>query len=161
MGYTGSRMDLSERDAFRIGQFAKELVAVRLGGFDDPAAGAAALVTESARVALKSRPEEADCVIADACCGALQALLLAGHDLSRAASLMLSAVQELAADLKRDPAELSSYALEGFARMRRLMRQDQLVDMLDTLESRHPGAGAAFAKALALQPDPSRRLPVG
>ena len=151
---------MNERDAFRIGQFAKELVSIRLGSFDDPAAGAAALVAESARVALRARPEEADCVIADACYGALQALLLAGHDLSRAACLMLSAVQELAVGLRRDPAELSGYALEGFARMRRLMRQDQLIDMLETLESRHPGAGAAFAKALALQPDPSRRLPV-
>ena len=154
-------MEPDERDAFRIGQFAKELVTIRLGTLEDPSAEAAALVRETARVALKSRPEEADCVIADACCGALQALLLAGLDLSRAASLMLSAVQELAVALKRDPAELSGYALEGFARMRRLMRQDQLIDMLDTLESRHPGAGPAFAKALALQPDPSRRLPVG
>ena len=149
---------MPDPDSFRIAQFAKELVAIRLQGVDDPCAVAAALVRETARVALKSRPREADCVIADACCGALQALLLCGQDLARAATLMLGAVQELAAPLKADPALLSEYALEGFARNRRLMTQDQVIDILETLESRFKGAGAAFAKALAGQPDPSRRL---
>lgn len=144
-------------DAFVIGQFAKELVAIRLRSTDDPCAVAAALVRETALVALQSRPQDADRVVADACYGSLQALVLAGHDLSRGAALMLSEVQSLAGPLRMNPAPLTEYALEGFARMRRFMTQDQLIDMLETLESRFTGVGPAFAKALSSQPDPSRR----
>lgn len=147
---------MADRDAFMIGQFAKELVALRLQTLEDPCAVAAALVREAASVALRARPEEADRVVSDACYGALQALLLARHDVARGAALMLAAVAELAAASRLDPEALRGYALEGFARMRRLLTQDQLIDLLETLESRSPGAGTAFVKALALQPDPGR-----
>lgn len=150
-------MDMRDPNAFLISQFAKELVAIRLRETEDPCAVAAALVRETAEVALKSRPEEADCVIVDACYGALQALSLAEQDLSRGATLMYGSVLELAGPLGIAPAALSDYAFEGFARMRRLMTQVQLIDMLETLESRYKGAGAGFAKALAAQPDPGRR----
>jgi len=149
---------MRDPEAFLISQFAKELVSIRLHATDDPCASAAALVRETAAVALKSRPEEADIVIADACYGALQALLLADQDLSRGATLMYAAVLELAQPLNLKPASLSEYSLEGFARMRRLLTQTQIIDLLETLESRFPGSGAAFAKALSQQPDPSRRL---
>lgn len=152
---------MPDRDSFMLAQFAKELVALRIQHLDDPAAAAAALVRETALVALKSRPAEADCVIADACYGALQALLLAGHGLARGATLILGSVQDLSGPLGRNPADLTAYALEGFAHMRRLLTQDQLIDMLEALESRFPGAGAAFAKALSRQPDPGRRLNAG
>ncbi|TBR18934.1 hypothetical protein EPO15_14800 [bacterium] len=147
----------TDQDAFMIGQFAKELVAIRLQSMDDPCAVAAALVRETALVALQSRPQDADLVIADACYGSLQALLLAGHDLSRGAALMLAEVQHLGGPLHMNPGLLTEYALEGFARMRRLMTQDQLIDMLEVLESRFAGSGAAFAKALAKVPDPAGR----
>ncbi|MBI3297779.1 MAG: hypothetical protein HYZ75_06425 [Elusimicrobia bacterium] len=147
-------------DAFRIGQLAKELVAIHLQATEDPSAVAAAMVRETTLVALKSRPQDADAVIADACCGSLQALLLSGHDLSRGAALMLAEVQDLAGPLRINPAVLTDSVLAGFARMRRFMSQEQLIDMLETLESRFAGAGAAFAKALARQPGQARRVPV-
>lgn len=150
-------MRMRDPNAFLISQFAKELVAIRLRDTEDPCAVAAALVRETAEVALKSRPEEADCVVVDACYGGLQALALAGQDLSRGAALMYAAVMELAEPLGIPQASLSEYAFEGFARMRRLMTQVQVIDMLETLESRHKGAGAGLAKALAAQPDLSRR----
>lgn len=151
---------MRDPDSFLISQFAKELVSIRLRGTDDPCAVAATLVRETAAVALKSRPKEADIVIADACYGGLQALLLADQDLSRGATLMYASVLELAVPMRVAPSLLMEYALEGFARMRRFMTQGQVIDLLETLESRYAGSGAAFAKAIAKQPDPSRRLEV-
>lgn len=149
--------DMRDPDAFLIAQFAKELVAIRLSSTEDPCAVAAALVKETAAVALKARPHEADVVIADACYGGLQALLLAGHDVSRGATLMLGEVLDLAGPLGGDPVALSEYALEGFARLRRLLTQEQIVDMLETLDSHFKGSGTTLARALARQYDPSRR----
>ncbi|MEK7746314.1 MAG: DegT/DnrJ/EryC1/StrS family aminotransferase, partial [Elusimicrobiota bacterium] len=59
-----------------------------------------------------------------------------------------------------DPADLMRYALEGFARLRNLATQDQLIEMLDTVESHFHGSGKAFAAALARQPDAGRRQAV-
>jgi hypothetical protein len=126
---------MKDPDAFLIAQFAKELVAIRLSATEDPCAVAAALVKETAAVALKARPREADVVISDACYGGLQALLMAGHDVSRGATLMLAEVRNLAGPLGGDPVALSEHALEGFARLRRLQTQEQIVDLLDTLDA--------------------------
>lgn len=149
---------MRDPDAFLIAQFAKELVAIRLSSTEDPCAVAAALVKETAAVALKARPHEAAVVVADACYGGLQALLLAGHDVSRGATLMLGEVLDLAGPLGGDPVALSEHALEGFARLRRLLTQEQIVDMLETLDSHFKGSGTTLARALTRQYDPSRRL---
>ena len=149
---------MRDPDAFLIAQFAKELVAIRLNATEDPCALAAALVKETAAVALKARPEEADIVVADACYGGLQALLLAGQDVSRGATLMLGEIIDLAGSLGGNPAALSEYALEGFARLRRLLTQDQIIDLLETLDVHYKGAGTTLARALTRQADPSRRL---
>lgn len=149
---------MRDPDAFLIAQFAKELVAIRLNATEDPCALAAALVKETAAVALKARPEEADVVIPDACYGGLQALLLAGQDVSRGATLMLGEIIDLAGSLGGNPAAFSEYSLEGFARLRRLLTQDQIIDMLETLDTHYKGAGTTLARALTRQHDPARRL---
>lgn len=136
-------------DSFQIAQFARDLVAIRLELSDDPCAAAAALVRETAAIAIKSRPGEADLVVSDASCGALQAVLAAGHDPARAASLIVAEVRELALERGLAPEAAVAYALEGFARLRRAMTQEQTLDVLDALAARFPGAGPAFAKALA------------
>ena len=151
---------MTNSDQFMIGQLAKELVSIRTKRLDDPCAIAAATVRETVQVALKSRPEEAERVVADACCGALQGLLLSGHDLARGAALILGETAEVAASTGLDQADMMRYALEGFARIRRLATQGQVIEMLDTLESHFHGTGEAFAAALSKQPDPGARQKV-
>jgi hypothetical protein len=148
---------MTDSDPFLISQLAKELVAIRTRKLEDPCAIAAGMVRETVLVALKSRPQEAERVVADACYGALQGLLLSGHDLARGAALMLGETAEVAASTGLDPADVMRYALDGFARIRRMATQDQVIEMLDTLEGHFHGTGEAFAAALAKQPDPGAR----
>ena len=139
-------------DSFMLYRFANELVAHRISATEDPCADAAAVVSEAARVALTARPGEAEQVVSDACYGGLQALFMAGQDLSRGSALMLEAMAELGGPLGLDPADLMRYSLDGFARMRGLITQGQIIDILDTLERHFNGTGEAFAAALARQP---------
>ena len=71
---------------------------------------------------------------------------------------MLGEIIDLAGSLGGNPAALSEYALEGFARLRRLLTQDQIIDLLETLDVHYKGAGTTLARALTRQADPSRRL---
>ena len=148
---------MTDTDSFMISQLAKELVAIRLQKMEDPCAVTAALVRETAMTALKSRPEEAERVVSDCCYGALQALLLSGQDLGRGATLILGEVSDLAFPAGLDPADLMRFALHGFARIRRIATQDQVIEMLDSLEAHFHGTGEAFAAELAKQPDPGKR----
>lgn len=147
-------------EEFKVGQLTKELVAIRIKKLEDPCGAAADLVKQTIVVALKARPIEAEKVVGDACCGGLQGLYLADHDLSRGAVLMLEAVGEAANETMLDPTELMSYALKGFARLNRLATPEQLQAMREDLERAFHGCGQAFADALAAQPDPSRRQTV-
>jgi hypothetical protein len=141
-------------DQFKVGQLTKELVALRLKQMDDPSAAAADMVKQTVLVAVSSRPQDAEKVVIDACCGAFHGLILAEQELSRASILILEAIVEVSNDAGLDPGAMMIAALAGFAKVRRLVVAEQLHRIRQALEERFNGVGPAFDAALEKEPDP-------
>lgn len=147
-------------DTFKIGQLTKELVAKRLQEQPDPPAIAAGLVRETLAVAAKAKPEEIETVVADACYGALQGVLLAEQDLARTAGLCLEAVAEVALACGSDPAAVMNAGIRGIVRMKKLLVEVQLEAIRKEIAERFDGAGPAFDAALERESAPSSRAAV-
>jgi hypothetical protein len=134
---------------FRIGQLTKELVAQRLKSMEDPCAVAAELVRQTLDVALKSKRADAAKIASDTCYGAMQGLMLANQEFTRATVMILQAVNDNATVLGLDPTAQMMAALRGYARLAKLCTIDQIQDMKTRIEANFNGAGEAFSTLLA------------
>ncbi|MBI3298404.1 MAG: hypothetical protein HYZ75_09595 [Elusimicrobia bacterium] len=144
---------------FKVAQFTKELVAIRLQRLEDPSLAAAELIRKTLHTALKALPPgpERGKVIEDAVRGGMQGLILADQDVPRGGVAVVEALAELAQDLGLDPSETLMSGLRGLAGLRRLVRPDQLDKLRHEIDSRYDGAGEAFCAFLHAQPDPGRQ----
>lgn len=141
----------------KIGQLAKELVAIELRKESDPCAAAAQLVKETLIVALKApaaAPNARTKIIADVCQGAMTALILKDHDLPRGAVLILETVAELSSQFNLDPTETMTAALTGLADVKRFVSVVALIEIQRNIDRHFMGAGEAFVRLATKIKDP-------
>lgn len=138
-------------DELRIGQLTKEMVAEQLRIIGDPCQAAASVVRQTLSIALQGLPPGGtppDLVIEDAVRGAMTALLLADHSLSRGAILVLEAVHDTAAEQQADTVESLRAALRGLSDLRRFATPERLDEVRRAIDARYMGAGDLFAEYL-------------
>lgn len=144
-------------DELRLVQLTKEMVAEELRLLGDPCAAAAAVVRKTLMAALQgTAPGDTPPtrVIEDAVKGAMTALLLADHSMTRGAILILEAVMDSASKRDLDPTESMRAALKGLADLRRFVDPSRIDDIRLEIEAHYMGAGEVFMEYL-------RGVPVG
>ena len=139
-------------DELRIVQLTKEMVAEELRIMGDPCAAAANVVRKTLYAAFAT-PTPADTpavvVIEDAVKGAMTALLLADHSMTRGAILTLEAVMDVAAKRDLDPTTSMRAALKGLADLRRFIDPARLDDIRLEIAAHYMGAGEVFVEYLS------------
>ncbi len=149
-------------DDIRIVQLTKEMVAEELRLMGDPCAAAAAVVRKTLDAAQQATaPEDfkPNVVIEDTVKGAMTALLLADHSVTRGAILVLEAVMDVAARRGLDPTESMMAALKGLADLRRFVEPARLDDVRLEIAAHYMGADEAFVEFLRQVPMPEKPLP--
>lgn len=138
-------------DELRLVQLTKEMVAEELRLLGDPCAAAACVVRKTLMAAFQAGAS-ADTpparVIEDAVKGAMTALLLADHSLTRGSILVVEAVMDVAAKRDLDPTESMRAALKGLADLRRFVDPARIDDIRLEIEAHYMGAGAALMEYL-------------
>ena len=138
-------------DELRFVQLTKEMVAEELCLIGDPCAAAASVVRKTLQAAFQS-PSPSDApparIIEETVKGAMTALLLADHSLTRGSILILEAVLDIAAKRDMDPTECMRAALIGLADLRRFTDPARLDGIRLEIEAHYMGAGTEFGKYL-------------
>ncbi|MCM2303636.1 MAG: hypothetical protein NDJ72_02975 [Elusimicrobia bacterium] len=138
-------------DELRLVQLTKEMVAEELRLLGDPCAAAAAVVRKTLMAALQgAAPGDTPParVIEDAVKGAMTALLLADHSMTRGAILILEAVMDTASKRDLDPTDSMRAALKGLADLRRFVDPSRIDDIRLEIEAHYMGAGEVFMEYL-------------
>lgn len=139
-------------DELRLVQLTKEMVAEELRLLGDPCGTAANVVRKTLMAALQgSAPGDTPAarVIEDAVKGAMTALLLADHSMSRGSILVLEAVMDVSAKRDLDPTDSMRAALRGLADLRRFVDPARIDDIRLEIERHYMGAGEAFKECLS------------
>lgn len=134
-------------DELRLVQLTKEMVAEELRLLGDPCAAAASVVRKTLLAAFQgSAPGDTPParVIEDAVKGAMTALLLADHSMTRGSILILEAVMDVASKRDLDPTVSMSAALKGLADLRRFVDPSRIDDIRLEIEAHYMGVGAVF-----------------
>ena len=138
-------------DELRIVQLTKEMVAEELRLLGDPCAAAAAVVRKTLQAAFQN-PAPSDAaparVIEETVKGAVTALLLADHSMTRGSILVLEAVMDVSAKRDLDPTESMRAGLKGLADLRRFVDPSRIDDIRLEIEAHYMGAGAVFMEYL-------------
>ncbi|MBI3550436.1 MAG: hypothetical protein HY078_15465 [Elusimicrobia bacterium] len=142
---------------FKTSQLTKELVVARLKTSETAYDAAAEIVKQTLTVALKAQPQDAARIVSDTTYGAMQSLILAEQNLAKAAVLLLHAVSDIAHAQHLDPTEQMMAAINGFARLSRLITADQVNDIRVEIDKEFHGTGEVFGLAISQQPAPGRR----
>ncbi|MBI2384518.1 MAG: hypothetical protein HYV14_00735 [Elusimicrobia bacterium] len=138
-------------DELRIVQLTKEMVAEELRLLGDPCAAAACVVRKTLMAALQGAPAGDTAptrVIEDAVKGAMTALLLADHSMTRGSILILEAVMDTASKRDLDPTDSMRAALKGLADLRRFVDPSRIDDIRLEIEAHYMGAGEVFMEYL-------------
>jgi hypothetical protein len=138
-------------EQFRFVQLTKEMVAEELRLLGDPCAAAASVVRKALMAAFQgAAPGDTPSaqVIEDAVKGAMTALLLADHSLTRGSILVVEAVMDVAFKRDLDPTESMRAALKGLADLRRFVDPSRIDDIRLEIEAHYMGAGEAFMEFL-------------
>jgi hypothetical protein len=137
-------------DEMRIGQLTKEMVAEELRRLGDPSIKIGALVRQTVRVALSTRPKgtEPAQLIEDTVKGAMTAILLADQSLVRGSLQVLEAVIDVAAEFAIDPTEAMRAGLKGLADIRRFVDPSRVDEVHVEIEAKYMGAGEVFNEFL-------------
>ncbi|MEK7388918.1 MAG: hypothetical protein AAB036_04405 [Elusimicrobiota bacterium] len=134
-------------DELRIVQLTKEMVAEELRLLGDPCAAAANVLRKTLYAAFANPAPggtPTTVVIEDAVKGAMTALLLADHSMTRGAILVLEAVMDVAAKRELDPTSSMRAALKGLADLRRFVDPARLDDIRLEIAAHYMGAGEVF-----------------
>lgn len=136
-------------DELRIHQLTKEMVAEELRQLGDPCKTAAGVVRRTLEAALAGGPNgtEGARVIEDTVRGAMTALLLADHSLTRGAMTVLEAVMDVS-NTHVDPTDAMQAALRGIADLRRFVAPDRLDAIRIEIDAKYMGAGEVFSEYL-------------
>ena len=138
-------------DELRIVQLTKEMVAEELRLLGDPCAAAASVVRRTLTAAFQgaapgdTAPQR---IIEDAVKGAMTALLLADHSMTRSSILVVEAVMDVATKRELDPTESMRAALKGLADLRRFVDPARMDDIRLEIEAHYMGAGEVFMEYL-------------
>lgn len=138
-------------DELRLVQLTKEMVAEELRLLGDPCAAAASVVHKTLMAAFQSAaPGDTPParVIEDAVKGAMTALLLADHSMTRSSILVVEAVMDVAAKRDLDPTDSMRAALKGLADLRRFVDPSRMDDIRLEIEAHYMGAGEVFMEFL-------------
>lgn len=138
-------------DELRLVQLTKEMVAEELRLLGDPCAAAANVVRKTLMAALQgAAPGDTPParIIEDAVKGAMTALLLADHSMSRGSILTIEAVMDTAAKRDLDPTDSMRAALKGLADLRRFVDPARIEGIRLEIEAHYMGAGEVFAEYL-------------
>ena len=138
-------------DELRIVQLTKEMVAEELRLLGDPCAAAANVVRKTLLAAFQgAAPGDTPPtrVIEDAVKGAMTALLLADHSMTRSSILVVEAVMDVATKRDLDPTESMRAALKGLADLRRFVDPARMDDIRLEIEAHYMGAGEVFMEYL-------------
>ncbi len=138
-------------DELRIVQLTKEMVAEELRLLGDPCAAAASVVRKTLMAAFQgAAPGDTPParVIEDAVKGAMTALLLADHSMTRGSILTVEAVMDVAAKRDLDPTDAMRAALKGLADLRRFVEPARMDDIRTEIEVHYMGAGEVFMEYL-------------
>lgn len=149
-------------DDIRIVQLTKEMVAEELRLMGDPCAAAAAVVRKTIDAAQQATPPQdfkPYVVIEDTVKGAMTALLLADHSVTRGSILVLEAVMDVASKRSFDPTESMQAALKGLADLRRFVEPARIDDIRTEIAAHYMGADEVFAEYLKAVPLPDKSLP--
>jgi hypothetical protein len=142
-------------DELRIVQLTKEMVAEELRLIGDPCAAAASVVRKTLDAAFTATPAEdlkPLVVIEDTVKGAMTALLLADHSMTRGAILILEAVMDAAGRKGLDPTECMRAALKGLADLRRFVDPSRLDEIRLEISTHYMGADEVFVEFLRQVP---------
>lgn len=134
-------------DELRLVQLTKEMVAEELRLLGDPCAAAASVVRKTLMAAFQGEASGDTApvrVIEDAVKGAMTALLLADHSMTRGSILILEAVMDVAVKRDLDPTESMSAALKGLADIRRFVGPARIDDIRLEIEAHYMGVGEVF-----------------
>ncbi len=142
-------------DELRLVQLTKEMVAEELRLLGDPCAAAASVVRKTILAAFQDT-SPADTpparIIEDAVKGAMTALLLADHSLTRGSIFVVEAVMDAAAKRDLDPTDSMRAALKGLADLRRFVDPGRMDDIRLQIETHYMGAGAVLMEYLREAP---------
>lgn len=147
-------------DELRLVQLTKEMVAEELRLLGDPCAAAASVVRKTLMAAFQGAAAGDTAparVIEDAVKGAMTALLLADHSMTRGSILVLEAVMDVAAKRDLDPTDSMRAALKGLADLRRFVDPSRIDDIRLEIDAHYMGAGAVFMEYLRDVPVPAKR----
>lgn len=150
-------------DELRLVQLTKEMVAEELRIMGDPCLAAANVVRKTLDAAfLSTAPDDFKpaVVIEDAVKGAMTALLLADHSMTRGSILVVEAIVDVAQKRDLDPTESMSAALKGLADLKRFVDPARLDDIRLEIEAHYMGAGQVFVEYLKQAPsaEPGKAL---
>ncbi|MEK7233039.1 MAG: hypothetical protein AAB268_04435 [Elusimicrobiota bacterium] len=138
-------------DELRIVQLIKEMVAEELRLMGDPCVAAASVVRKTLLAAFHGADAEDTPparVIEDAVKGAMTALLLADHSMTRGSILVVEAVVDVAAKLDLDPTDSMRAALKGLADLQRFVDPSRIDDIRLEIAAHYMGAGEVFVEYL-------------
>ena len=142
-------------DELRFVQLTKEMVAEELRLLGDPCTAATAVVRKTLQAAFQV-PSASDAaparVIEETVKGAMTALLLADHSLTRGSILIVESVMDVAAKRDLDPTESMRAALKGLSDLKRFVDPARIDDIRLEIEAHYMGAGAVFMEYLAAAP---------
>ncbi|MBI5247717.1 MAG: hypothetical protein HY923_11110 [Elusimicrobia bacterium] len=142
-------------DELRFVQLTKEMVAEELRLLGDPCTAAAAVVRKTLQAAFQV-PSASDAaparVIEETVKGAMTALLLADHSLTRGSILVVEAVMDVAAKRDLDPTDSMRAALRGLADLKRFVDPARIDDIRLEIEAHYMGAGVVFMEYLRAAP---------
>ncbi len=136
-------------DDFNLEKLAQEIVVERLKGAADAPAGAGEIARQfvtKAIIGTQARQAPRDSVVAT-CRGLMSGILLLGKDLAGTAVAILSQMNAVAVETDQDPAELMTWAMEGFAPVAKLAGRHACDDIKQAIDQDFMGAGNIFASA--------------
>jgi hypothetical protein len=136
-------------DDFNLEKLAKEIVIERFKNVADAPSGAgevARLVVTKAITGTQARQTPRVTVTAT-CRGLMSGMLLLEKDLPRTAVAILRQMNAVAVETHQDPAELMTWAMEGFAPVAKLAGRHSCESIKHAIDADFMGAGNVFASA--------------
>ena len=140
---------MSETEQIDLGKLAKEIVASRLKDIADTAPVAAEIAHKTIVAgvhASRATGKSAQRAVQEVCRGTLYGLLLIDKDLNASAMAILDRLPGTAQDIKMDPQELLTWALEGMSKVSTMMNPGALWKLREQINEKFMGVGELFDK---------------
>jgi hypothetical protein len=136
-------------DGFNLEALAKEIAVERLKTAEDAPLAAGDLAKE---LVIKSvtgtmNKQEPRYAVTAVCRGLMEGVILLEKDVPKTAVALISQIGTIAQETALDPAELMTWAMEGFAPVCRLAGNAAFSSTQDAIDAAFMGAGEVFLRA--------------